>query len=76
LKDAATDISANPLRRLAFEIETAGLARDMHSIEQCLSRLDQEASRCHDFLPEALRQITQLAGNGTSGGTNHASLHS
>lgn len=77
LKDAATDISANPLRRLAFEIETAGLARDMHCIEQCLSRLDREASRCRDFLPEALRQITQLsAGNGTSGGTNHASLHS
>jgi PAS domain S-box-containing protein len=60
LKGAAAHVSASPLGKLAFEIESAGLARDMDCLEQCVLRLDEEAKRCRDFLPEAVRKITQM----------------
>jgi len=60
LKDAAAHVSASPLGKLAFQIEAAGVARDMDCLEQCVLRLDEEVKRCREFLPEAVRKITQL----------------
>jgi CheY-like chemotaxis protein len=61
LKSVAAHIAAGPLRQIAFEIEQAGVRKELDSIAAQLQKLDAEAQRCADFVPEAIHRVKRAA---------------
>jgi len=61
LKAAAGHVAAASLRKIAFEIEQAGVRSDLEFIEQNVAALDVEARRCAAFLPDAIKAIAAFA---------------
>ena len=58
LKAVADHVGAGALRRVALEIEQAGMRGEVQSIEQALIRLDQESGRCAAYIPVALEHLS------------------
>ena len=50
---------SRPLRKIAYEIEGAAARYDMALISDCLPRFEIESRRVAEFIPAALRQISQ-----------------
>ncbi|HZZ41946.1 MAG TPA: ATP-binding protein [Tepidisphaeraceae bacterium] len=57
LKSVAAHTGAGPLRKIAFEIEQAGIRRDLQFMSEQLTALDLEARRCASFVPDAMKQL-------------------
>jgi len=60
LKAIAAHVAAEPMRRLAMEIEDAGARADLHLISEQLQRLETEIRRCTAFVPEAIRKVARV----------------
>lgn len=57
LKSVAAHAAAAPLRKIAFEMEQAGIRRDLQFMADQLAALDAEAKRCAAFVPEAIQSL-------------------
>ncbi|HZK81395.1 MAG TPA: ATP-binding protein, partial [Humisphaera sp.] len=60
LKAVAAHVGAAPLRAIAFAIEEAGNRRDLQFMEEQLGRLAEEASRCAQYVPEAISKLAAM----------------
>ncbi|HEY4329335.1 MAG TPA: ATP-binding protein [Phycisphaerae bacterium] len=61
LKSAAAHTGAGPLRAIAFEMEQAGIRRDLQFLAARLPDLDQEAERCAAFVPHAMKSLRDVS---------------
>jgi CheY-like chemotaxis protein/HPt (histidine-containing phosphotransfer) domain-containing protein len=61
LKAVAAHVGAAPLRQIAFEIEQAGIRRDLQFMQEQLTRLDEEAARCARYVPEAIEKLIAIS---------------
>jgi signal transduction histidine kinase/DNA-binding response OmpR family regulator len=59
LNSIASRVAAGPLRKIAYEIEGAAARYDMALINDCLPRFEIESRRVAEFIPAALRQISE-----------------
>jgi signal transduction histidine kinase/CheY-like chemotaxis protein len=60
LKSAAAHVAAGPLRDIAFDIEQAGIRKELAAVAAQMQKLDEELQRCVDYIPQAAQEI-QLA---------------
>jgi Amt family ammonium transporter len=58
LKSVAAHAAAAPLRKIAFEIEQAGARRDLQFITEQLAALEEQARRCAEFVPDAMKRLS------------------
>jgi signal transduction histidine kinase/CheY-like chemotaxis protein len=59
LKSVASHVEAEELRKIAFEIEQAGMRGDLSFVERHLSDLHEQTRRCAEFVPLGLARLTQ-----------------
>ena len=52
LKGVAANLSAEALRKVAFEIEQIAKLGDLANVGQCLEKLRNEINRCLEYLPD------------------------
>ena len=67
IKGMAATVGAEPLKRVAAEIELALRTAEMTDMEGKLAQLKSELQRCTDALPELRVQLQQAAASGTTG---------
>jgi CheY-like chemotaxis protein len=67
LKSVASHVEAVDLRKIAFEIEQAGIRGDLPLAERQLGILLEQARRCAEFVPRGLARLTQERAAQTSG---------
>jgi CheY-like chemotaxis protein/HPt (histidine-containing phosphotransfer) domain-containing protein len=60
LKSVAAHVAAVPLAKIAFEIEQAGIRRDLAYMQDQIEQLDREAKRCAEFIPGAMEKIARM----------------
>src|ERR1700722_20269392 len=61
LKSAAAHTAAAPLRKIAADIEQAGIRRDLQFMADQLAALEEDSRRCAAFAPEAIQRLTRLS---------------
>lgn len=62
LKGASANIHAEPLRKLAFELETNGVSLDQPRLKDLIERLEQEFRRAAEFLQLQAREPEKKTG--------------
>lgn len=62
VKGSAANLSADPLKRAAAELERAGSTRDEASVEALMNAFAGELQRCLDYLPRAAARARQAPG--------------
>ena len=60
-KAIAAHTGAENLRKIAFEIEQAGIGNELDLIQKQLDELAAEAKRCAEFVPNAIAQASKLS---------------
>ncbi|MGA2230302.1 MAG: ATP-binding protein [Tepidisphaeraceae bacterium] len=67
LKSVASHVEAVDLRKIAFEIEQAGIRGDLSHAERQLAILQEQTRRCAEFVPRGLARLTPKRAAQTSG---------